>query len=225
MKKLILSLLLLFGGAGWVRAEAVIPVFANQATASKRTVVFNLIVDATDFTTPETGEAGGQPQISVDGAAWSNTGIGVLVAIGNGGYYAVVTQAAVATAGVTIHTRYKSANTAEARGDTLRVVADDPDIAKPYAVKSGVGFEWPIQIFTSAGAVVTTGTPTCTRGNDTITTASFAATTNSPSAMTSLGFSEITLSATDMTASYYVVLYCTLGSNPPYRTTFKIQTP
>ncbi len=225
MKKLILSLLLLFGGAGWVRAEAVIPVMANQATASRRTVVFNLIVDATDFTTPETGEAGGQPQISVDGAAWSNTGIGVLVAIGNGGYYAVVTQAAVATAGVTIHTRYKSSNTAEARGDTLRVVADDPDIAKPYAVKAATGFKWPFQIFTSAGAIVTTGTATCKVGKDTIVTASFGTATNPPSAMTSLGFAEITLTATDMTATDYVVLYCTLGTNPPYRTTFKIQTP
>ena len=40
-------------------------------------------------------EAGGQPQISVNSGAWTNTGIGVLVAIGNGRYSAPLTQAAV----------------------------------------------------------------------------------------------------------------------------------
>lgn len=42
-----------------------------------------------------TSEAGGQPQISTDGVVWTNTGIGTLTAIGNGRYYADLTQAAV----------------------------------------------------------------------------------------------------------------------------------
>jgi hypothetical protein len=102
--------------------------FANQATAAKRRVFFDCR-DATDGLTPETGEAGGQPQISTNGGSWTNTGIGVLVAIGNGRYYAELTQSAVATAGDLIETRFKSANTVETPGDSVQVVAFNPDDA------------------------------------------------------------------------------------------------
>lgn len=98
---------------------------ANDATATRRRVYFQL-VDATDYVTPETGEAGGQPQISVDGGSWTNTGIGVLVDIGNGRYYAVLTQTIIMAAGTNIQTRYKSANTAECPGDSVQVVGFDP---------------------------------------------------------------------------------------------------
>jgi hypothetical protein len=101
---------------------------ANQATAAKRRVYFDLR-DATDGITPETGEAGGQPQLSTNGGAWTNTGIGTLTAIGNGRYYAELTQAAVATAGDILETRFKSANTVESPGDSIQVVAFDPDSA------------------------------------------------------------------------------------------------
>lgn len=97
---------------------ATIPVKKNEATAARRRVYFHC-VDATDGMTPETAEAGGQPQISVDGGAWTNTGIGVLVAIGNGRYYADLTQAICNVTDATINTRYKSAATAEAVGDTV----------------------------------------------------------------------------------------------------------
>jgi len=100
-------------------------VFANESTASRRRVFFQL-VDATDGITPETGEAGGQPQVSSDGAAWTNTGIGTLTSVGNGRYYADLTQTLVATAGTQIETRYKSANTAECPGDSVQVVAYNP---------------------------------------------------------------------------------------------------
>jgi hypothetical protein len=103
-------------------------VHANEATAAQRRVYFHL-VDATDGITAETGEAGGQPQISSDGGAWTNTGIGTLSAIGNGRYYADLTQTAVQTAGTQIETRYKSANTAECPGDSVQVVAFDPNDA------------------------------------------------------------------------------------------------
>lgn len=99
--------------------------YANESTATKRRVFFQL-VDATDGITPETGEDGGQPQVSTNGGAWTDTGIGTLVAIGNGRYYAVVTQTLIATAGVVIETRYKSAATAECPGDSMQVVAFDP---------------------------------------------------------------------------------------------------
>src|SRR5690349_18217817 len=95
-------------------------VTANEATAAQRRVYFHL-VDATDGITAETGESGGQPQISTNGGAWTNTGIGTLNSVGNGRYYADLTQAAVATPGDLIETRYKSANTAECPGTSVCV--------------------------------------------------------------------------------------------------------
>jgi|GEM_PF-5757050 len=98
---------------------------ANETSAGRRRVFFQL-VDASDGITPETGEAGGQPQLSINGGAWSDTGIGTLNAVGHGRYYAEVTSTAVATAGTIIETRYKSTNTAECPGDSIQVVAFDP---------------------------------------------------------------------------------------------------
>lgn len=98
---------------------------ANEATASRRTVYFDLR-DATDGITAETGEASGQPQISTNGGAWADTGIGTLTHMGNGRYYAIITQTAIATAGNVIETRFKSANTAETPGTSLQVVGYDP---------------------------------------------------------------------------------------------------
>src|SRR6266850_3583569 len=96
----------------------------NTAIASYRRIYFDL--RAADGLTAATAEAAGQPQISSDGAAWTNTGIGTLIAIGNGRYYADLTQATVVTAGTLIQTRYKSANTVETPGDTVAVVAYNP---------------------------------------------------------------------------------------------------
>ena len=98
---------------------------AGETTAARRRVYFQC-VDASDVITAETGEAGGQPEISTNGGAWTSTGIGTLVAIGNGRYYAELTEAAVDTAGRVIESRYKSANTAEAIGTTVQVVGFDP---------------------------------------------------------------------------------------------------
>ena len=99
---------------------------ANQSTAAKRRVFF-FCVAAADGLTPVTGENGGQPQISTDGGGWTDTGIGVLVELSLGYYYAELTQSAVNTTGRVICTRYKSANTAETLGTTVQVVAFDPD--------------------------------------------------------------------------------------------------
>ena len=98
---------------------------AGETTAANKRVYFQC-VDATDGMTPETGEAAGQPQISTNGAAFTDTGIGVLVALGNGRYYGELTDVAVDTAGRVIESRYKSAATAEAIGTTVQVVAFDP---------------------------------------------------------------------------------------------------
>lgn len=104
-----------------------IPVLVSQATASKRRMFWHLV--GPDGITPVTGETG-QPQISHSGAAFTATGIGAVVEIGQGAYYAELTAAAVATAGDVIRGRYKSANTAECPAHELvRVVAYDPDDA------------------------------------------------------------------------------------------------
>lgn len=136
-------------------------VLANQATAARRRVYFHL-VDANDGLTAETGEAGGQPQISTNGAAWTNTGIGVLSAIGNGRYYADLTQAAVATAGDTIETRYKSSATAECPGDTVRVIAVDLDDATDLGLAN---LDVAVSTRAAAGATLSGSSPVLDGGD------------------------------------------------------------
>lgn len=84
--------------------------FQSEATAARRRLPLYL-VDATDGITPETGESGGQPQLSKAGGAWTNT-TATLVSLGNGGYYVELTGTELNTLGP-IQWRYKSANTAE----------------------------------------------------------------------------------------------------------------
>jgi hypothetical protein len=99
-----------------------IQVKKNESDAEYRRMYFHC-VDATDGMTPETGEAGGQPQIGTRGGAFGDAGIGVLVHMGNGRYYAELTQAAVNIPDRSvIEGRYKSANTAEALGTTVQIV-------------------------------------------------------------------------------------------------------
>ena len=101
----------------------------SEAAAARRRVYFHC-VDAADGISAEVGEAGGQPETSIDGAAWVGAAsIGVLVAIGNGRYYAELAVATVDTVGRLIETRYKSALTAETPGDSIEVVAYNPATA------------------------------------------------------------------------------------------------
>ena len=98
---------------------------ASTPIAAQRRIYFH-VVDAADGMTPRNGEAGGQPQISTDGATWTNIGISTLTLIGNGRYYADLTEATISNPGATIQTRYKSNNTAEAPGDSVLVMAINP---------------------------------------------------------------------------------------------------
>jgi len=100
----------------------------NESTAALRRVYF-FCVDATDGQTPETGEDTGQPEISTNGGAFTSTGIGTLNTLGDGWYYAELTQAAVnGSIRDAIQPRYKSANTLEAFGTFVTVVAATPDV-------------------------------------------------------------------------------------------------
>lgn len=85
--------------------------FTQSESVATRRLFFIFCVDATDGITPETGEAGGQPQISINGGAFANTEA-TLLAIGNGAYSVQLTTTELATLGKVI-VRYKSANTAE----------------------------------------------------------------------------------------------------------------
>ncbi len=96
----------------------------NEAVGLLRRVYFSL-VDVTDGYTPETGEAGGQPEISIDGAAYTSTGIGTLTAIGYGEYYAEVSQATVNRNDGVITARYKSAATREAKSENALLIGVD----------------------------------------------------------------------------------------------------
>lgn len=102
----------------------------DEATAAQRRFPLYL-VDATDGITAETGEGGGQPQISKNGAAFGNT-TATLTAIGNGSYYVELTAGELDTLGM-VTIRFKSANTAEF-SLTGQVVAYDPYAA--YALAS-----------------------------------------------------------------------------------------
>jgi len=119
-----------------------IQVEQNEATAARRRMYFHC-VDVTDGMTPETGEDGGQPQISASGGAWGNSD-NTLTAIGNGRYYLELSAAEVANLAV-IEGRYKSANTAEIPGTTIQIVAQDPyDVVASIFAKTGitVGGTW-----------------------------------------------------------------------------------
>lgn len=384
MRKGLLALCIAFTFLATPNLWAQRDVFANDATAAHRRVYFQC-VDATDGITPETGEAGGQPQISTDGGAFTNTGIGTLTHAGNGRYYADVTQGAIATAGVWIETRYKSANTAECPGTSLDVKAyngydsvrlgltalpnaaaeaagglytrgtgagqinqpanglvdinimrllgtaaatpatagvfevnvknwnnlpavalplvpavagrtlgvnaggqagvdfsnvggtlDNSEIGAdlisaakiasdvrtelvgtpagasiaadeaaikavldavqtvvldlqtriPYSTRKATSFQWPMKFVLASDHItpITSGAvPSCTRSIDAPN--AFAGTSNTASAITSLGWSELTISTTDITGDHYMVLKCTASGADTYETVFKIQTP
>ena len=86
-------------------------------------VYFN--VPLSDFSGPALSEAGGQPQVSLNGAAYDASGIGTLTAVGYGEYYAVLASSVILAVGDRIFTRYKGASTAEVSGDDFVVVAAD----------------------------------------------------------------------------------------------------
>lgn len=123
----------------------------SEGTAARRRFPVYL-VDATDGITPETGETGGQPQISKVGGAWSNT-TATLTAIGNGAYYVELTAAELDTLG-SFQIRFKSANTAEFNLDGEVVALNIHD-----AVRGGLT-ALPNVNSGSAGAIITAGTGT-----------------------------------------------------------------
>jgi len=96
-------------------------------------------------------------------------------------------------------------------------------IKNSLAVRTAISFQWAMKFRNpTTGADISGASPTCTRSID--DSNSFSSTTNSASTTTSTGWSELTLSTGDMTASHYVILRCTAGAGT-YETVFKVQTP
>lgn len=101
----------------------------NEADATKRQLWFDLRLES-DGITPVLTEAGEQPQISIAGAGWTDVGIGVLVHVGNGRYYATLDSSSVSVVDVSIESRYKGTLTAETPGDSAAISEFDlSDIA------------------------------------------------------------------------------------------------
>jgi hypothetical protein len=92
----------------------------DEPSSVKRQVWFDLRLES-DGISPALGEGGGQPQISVAGLPWTDVGIGPLVEVGNGRYYAVLAPSTVSVFNTYIETRYKGTLTAETPGDSVSV--------------------------------------------------------------------------------------------------------
>lgn len=74
-----------------------------------------------DGITPALDENGGQPQINITATGWNSIGVGSLVSVGFGNYYAKLTSDSINQLGV-ILSRYKGITTLETRGETIEVI-------------------------------------------------------------------------------------------------------
>lgn len=99
----------------------------NDTEATRRRAWVFLVLDV-DGKSPALDEAGGQPQISKNGAAYADTA-NLLVSLGNGNYYVELTQAEVDTEGM-VYLYYKSVLTA-----TFSL----PAFVRPPATNTGAG--------------------------------------------------------------------------------------
>src|SRR5581483_11098509 len=87
-------------------------------------------------------EAGGQPQININGGGWTPTGIGTLVSLGFGRYYADMDSSVVQQVGDVILTTYDNPGVSKVTsGDSFQVVeiitqtdSDDSQITDPPVI-------------------------------------------------------------------------------------------
>lgn len=186
----------------------------SESTAARRRFdVF--LVDATDGLTPETGEAAGQPQISKNGGAWSNT-TATLTAIGNGAYYVELTATELDTLGG-VQVRYKSANTAEfnaiARVEPQPLSPTTAGRTLDVTATGEAGIDWgnvgsPTTAVTLSGTIVNeasqigvAGIASASFANGAITAAKFGAGAIDASAIAASAITSTTFAAGAITAS------------------------
>lgn len=103
----------------------------GETDALKTRVYFD--VRQLDGLTPSLIEAGGQPQVSINGAAFSNTGISVLISTGFGKYYAELSTGVLTSVGDILQTVFKSGTSSISPGDTFEVIDNDFTLANPVA--------------------------------------------------------------------------------------------
>lgn len=73
-----------------------------------------------DGTTPALEEAGGLPQININGVGWSTNGVGPLESVGFGNYRAAL-DPGILSVGTVIYSRYQSAIVPQTAGETIEV--------------------------------------------------------------------------------------------------------
>jgi hypothetical protein len=94
----------------------------GETDALKTRVYFDVrLLDGT----PALSETGGQPQVSLNGGTWDNSGISALTSVGFGQYTAQLVSSFLTTTGDILYTRYASGATNESRGDVFFVIDND----------------------------------------------------------------------------------------------------
>ncbi len=84
------------------------------------TVYFNVLL--ADNVSPALAESGGQPQLSINGGSFQDTGMSPLSVIGYGRYYSTLDASLVSVQlGDVLLTRYRGVTTSECAGDTFVV--------------------------------------------------------------------------------------------------------
>lgn len=89
-----------------------------------------------DGVTPALGEAGNQPEVSINGAAFGPTGISILTSVGFGRYTAVLNPIIITTPGDIILTRYRGAATLESDGGDFQVI--DANSLEPHPTTQAI---------------------------------------------------------------------------------------
>lgn len=89
---------------------------------------------------PVTTQAGGQPQLALNSGAYSNTGIGTLVHLASGHYYATLSNfiSRGYKVGDVLHTRYSAAGVIETEGST--VLISKPIYSDHHNAQSGIDY-------------------------------------------------------------------------------------
>ena len=91
----------------------------GETNTEKLKAYFNLL--ELDGITPALNEAGGQPEISINGNTYNATGIGPLISTGFGSYYALYDSSVITTEGDVILTRYKSGSVIQYQAENILV--------------------------------------------------------------------------------------------------------
>ena len=122
----------------------------TETEAARKRAIFRLELKATGG--PANAEAGGQPQMSVNGGAWANT-VNVLVLVGNGMYYLQLDDAEIDYDSLTkLLFRYASAAVFEA-GPAVQITE-----ATNKEILDAVELNTPQQHFAEASSMVLQGT-------------------------------------------------------------------